>query len=80
MDDTTDDALEPIVVHPTYLLVNVKGTRGNLVARVKNLSTQKISAVHTGDNLDGEVVTSVTPDSVILAREGAEYVITFGDL
>ena len=79
LDDTTDDKLEPIVVHPTYLLVNVKGTRGNLVARVKNLTSQKISSVRTGDNLEGEVVTAVTPDSVILARDGAEYVIGFGE-
>ena len=79
VDDTTDDDLAPIVAHPTYMLINVKGTRGNLVARVKNMSSQKISTVHTGDNLEGEVVTAVTPDSVILAREGSEYVITFGE-
>ncbi len=78
-DDTTDDQLEPIVTHPTYLLINVKGTRGNLVARVKNLTTQKISTVRTGDTLEGEVVTSVTPDSVILSRDGSEYTIGFGE-
>ena len=78
-EEPTDADLEPIVVHPTYLLINVKGTRGNLVARVKNLTSQKITAVHTGDTLEGEIVTAVTPDSVILARDGSEYVITFGD-
>ena len=79
VDETTDVDLPAIVTHPTYLLINVKGTRGNLVARVKNLTSQKISTVRTGDSLEGEVVTAVTPDSVILARDGAEYVIGFGD-
>lgn len=79
VDETTDVDLPVIETHPTYLLVNVKGTRGNLVARVKNMATQKITSVRTGDNLEGEVVTAVTSDSVILARDGAEYIIGFSD-
>ncbi len=77
IDETTDADLEPIVSHPSYVLVGVKGTRGNLQARVKNTSSGEISNVRTGENLFGEVVTAVTPDSVILLRDNSEYVITF---
>ena len=75
--ETTDADLEPINAHPSYVLVDVKGTRGNLQARVKNTASNQITAVRTGENLFGEVVTSVMPDSVILLRDNAEYVITF---
>lgn len=77
VDETTDADLEPIVTHPSYVLVDVKGTRGNLQARVKNTASNQITSVRTGENLFGEVVTAVTPDSVILLRDNAEYVITF---
>jgi hypothetical protein len=77
VDETTDADLEPIITHPSYVLVDVKGTRGNLQARVKNTATNQITSVRTGDSLFDEVVTAVTPDSVILLRDNAEYVITF---
>ncbi|MBE6446175.1 MAG: hypothetical protein E7021_02060 [Alphaproteobacteria bacterium] len=77
VDETTDADLEPIVTHPSYVLVDVKGTRGNLQARVKNTASNQITTVRTGENLLGEIVTAVTPDSVILLRDNAEYVITF---
>jgi len=67
----------PIEEHDQYTLVNVKGTRGNLVAKVKNSTTNTVSKVRIGDNLSGEVVTGITPDSVIIMRDNAEYVITF---
>ncbi|MBR6231470.1 MAG: hypothetical protein IKQ99_00035 [Alphaproteobacteria bacterium] len=60
-----------------YSLVDVKGTRGSLVARVKNVTTSEVSIVKVGDSLNGEVVTAITPDTVILDHEGAEYVIKF---
>ena len=71
--------VEAIPAAPTYVLVNVKGTRGNLGARVKDVATQKISVVRVGDKLQNEVVTAVTPDRVILIRDNSEYAITFGD-
>ena len=74
----TED-VTPIVEHDQYVLVNVKGTRGNLVAKVKNMNTNKVSTVHIGDNLMGEVVTGITPESVIIIRDNAEYSIFFED-
>ncbi len=72
-----EEDVAPIVQHDQYSLLNVKGTRGHLVAKVKNLTTNIISTVHIGDNLSGEVVTGITPDSVVILREGSEYVIKF---
>ena len=60
-----------------YSLVGVKGTRGNLTAQVKNIATEEISAVKVGDSLNGEVVTAITPESVVVDREGNEYFIKF---
>jgi len=64
---------------PSYILLNVKGTRGNLVARVKDVVSQKISFVRAGGKLGNEDVVAVLPDRVILIRDKAEYAITFGD-
>lgn len=72
-----DAQLEPVISHPTYVLVGVKGTRGNLEAKVKNITSEQITTVRSGDDLFGETVVSVTPDSVILLREGSEYEIKF---
>lgn len=60
-----------------YSLVNVKGTRGNLVARVKNNTTNEIQNVKVGDNLNGEVITAITSESVVVDRNGTEYIIQF---
>lgn len=60
-----------------YSLVNVKGTRGNLTARVKNLATDEIQTVKVGDKLNGEVITAITSETVVVDRNGMEYVIQF---
>ena len=60
-----------------YELVNVKGTRGNLVAQVKNIATNEISSVKVGDTLNGEIITAITSDNVVVDRNGTEYLIKF---
>ena len=60
-----------------YSLVNVKGTRGNLVARIKNTTNDETKTVKVGDNLDGEIITAITPEAVIVDRDGVEYAIKF---
>ena len=60
-----------------YSLVDVKGTRGNLIARVKNTTTEEVVPVKVGDSLNGEVVTNITSDTVIIDRDGTEYIIKF---
>ncbi|MGN0919315.1 MAG: hypothetical protein ACI4OR_00940 [Alphaproteobacteria bacterium] len=60
-----------------YSLVNVKGTRGNLTARVKNIATNELLNVKVGDKLNGEVVTAITSETVIVDRNGTEYIIQF---
>lgn len=81
--DNADQALvekgqdAPIVAHDQYVLLNVKGTRGNLVAKVKNTTTNAVSKVRIGDDLSGEVVTGITPENVIIMRDNAEFLITF---
>ncbi len=60
-----------------YSLVNVKGTRGNLTARVKNIATDEIQTVKVGDKLNGEVITAITSETVVVDRNGMEYVIQF---
>ena len=73
-----DDNLEPAVPEVVlYSLVDVKGTRGNLTARIKNIANDEITSVKVGDNLNGEVITSITSESVIVDRKGTEYVIKF---
>ena len=72
-----EEDVAPIAQHDQYSLLNVKGTRGHLVAKVKNLTDNVISTVRIGDNLSGEVVTGITPDSVVILRDNAEYVIKF---
>ena len=67
----------PSSVAIQYSLMDVKGTRGNLVARVKNELTEEVVPVKVGDNLNGEVVTNITSDSVIIDRNGTEYIVRF---
>jgi len=62
-----------------YELVTVKGTRGNLIAKVKNTATNEISSVKVGDNLNGEVVTAITAEGVVVDRNGTEYFIKFSN-
>ena len=75
--DEGDELGTPSALAIQYSLVDVKGTRGNLVARVKNTMTEEVVPVKVGDNLNGEVVTNITSDSVIIDREGTEYIIKF---
>ena len=72
-----NEEIEPVEEEVRYALVDVKGTRGNLTARVKNLETDEISIVKVGDTLNGEVITSVSFDTVIMDRKGIEYIIRF---
>ena len=73
-----NEEIEPVEEEEVrYALVDVKGTRGNLTARVKNLETDEISTVKVGDTLNGEVITSVSFDTVIVDRKGIEYIIRF---
>ena len=72
-----NEEIEPVEEEVRYALVDVKGTRGNLTARVKNLETDEISTVKVGDTLNGEVITSVSFDTVIMDRKGIEYIIRF---
>ena len=62
-----------------YTLVDVKGTRGNLVARIKSLVTNEVTTVKVGDNLNGEVITAVTSEKVVVDKDGTEYVIKFSN-
>ena len=74
-DDTNLLPTTPAVV--LYSLVNVKGTRGNLTARVKNIATNEVMNVKVGDNLNGEVITAITSETVVVDRNGTEYIIQF---
>ena len=78
-DENSDEEAEESVASAvnSYSLVDVKGTRGSLVARVRDLTTSEINVVKVGDSLNGEVVTAITPETVVLDHEGAEYVIKF---
>lgn len=73
--EESEEAVAPAV--NIYSLVDVKGTRGSLVARVKNVTNGEINSVKVGDSLNGEVVTAITPETVVLDHEGAEYIIKF---
>lgn len=80
LEDGEND--EEVLENPSavvYTLMDVKGTRGQLVARVKNVETEEITSIKVGDSLKGEVVTAITSESVILDRNGTEYVIKFID-
>ena len=73
-----EENLEPMIPDVIlYSLVDVKGTRGNLQARIKNIATDEISVVKVGDSLKGEIVTAISSDSVVVDRKGAEYLIKF---
>ena len=74
-DEEVEESVAPTV--NSYSLVDVKGTRGSLIARIRNLTTSEINVVKVGDSLNGEVVTAITPETVVLDHEGAEYVIKF---
>ena len=63
----------------SYELVNVKGTRGNLIAQIRNISTDEISSVKVGDSLSGEIVTAITLDNVVIDHDGTEYLIKFSN-
>lgn len=80
LDD--EDGLEEAQLSATpaatlYSLVDIKGTRGQLTARLKNTATDEITTVHVGDNLNGEVITAITSEKVIVDRGGSEYTIKF---
>lgn len=63
-----------------YTLLAVQGTRGNLMAKIRNTDTNKVSKVRVGDTLStGDVITSITPTQVVMAFQGTEYVLTFDD-
>ena len=77
-DEEEEEQIEPVEPEEIkYSLVDVKGTRGNLIARVKNLDTAEVSTVKVGDNLNGEVITNISFDSVVVDRKGIEYIIKF---
>ena len=69
--------VDVISIANIYTLVGVKGTRGNLTARLKNTATEEINTVKVGDTLNGEVVTNITPDAVVFERDGEEHPIKF---
>ena len=71
---------EPMGQVAAYTLISVQGTNSNLTAKVRNIDTQKVSLVRVGDTLStGDVITSITPTQVVMAFEGAEYILTFDD-
>ena len=77
-DEIGEENLLPVTPAAVlYSLVNVKGTRGNLTARVRNMATNEILTVKVGDSLNGEIVTAITSETVVVDRNGTEYVIQF---
>ena len=76
---------EPEELMPTtpdvalYSLVNIKGTRGNLVAKVRDIETGETFSVRVGDDLKGQVVTAITSEKVVVDKDGTEYIIQFAD-
>ena len=71
-------AEQPVVsAADIYVLVGVKGTRGNLSARVKNTTTEEITTVKVGDTLSGENVVSISSDAVVSERDGTKHTIKF---
>ena len=66
-----------ISVSDIYVLLDVKGTRGNLSARVKNTTTEEITTLKIGDTLAGENVIKISSESVILESNGTEHTIKF---
>ena len=76
---------EPEELMPTkpdvalYSLVNIKGTRGNLVAKVRDIETGETLSVRVGDDLKGQVVTAITSEKVVVDKDGTEYIIQFAD-
>lgn len=76
--DEMDEDLTPVASESAqYSLLDVKGTRGQLNARLKNTATEEITSVKVGDNLDGGVVTAITLEEVVLDNNGTELVIKF---
>jgi len=72
-----EGALGANPVASLYTLVDIKGTRGQLTARLKNTATNEIISVNVGDNLNGEVITAITSEKVFVDRNGTEYTIKF---
>lgn len=78
LEEGEDQDLMPTTPAATlYSLVDIKGTRGQLSARVKNIATEEIVPVKVGDSLNGDVVTAITSESVVVDRDGTEYTIKF---
>jgi hypothetical protein len=74
------DDVPPMGTVAAYSLLSIQGTHQNLTARIRNTDSGKISNVHVGDVLStGDVITSITPTQVIMAFQGAEYILTFED-
>ena len=76
-EEGEDSEASTVAAAGLYTLVDVKGTRGNLTARLKNTATEEISSVKVGDTLNGEVVTLITADSVVIDKNGTEYTVKF---
>lgn len=71
-------AEQPVIpVADVYVLMDVKGMRGNLSARVKNTATEEIVTLKAGDTLAGENVVRISSEAVVLERDGAEHTIKF---
>lgn len=63
-----------------YKLLSIQGTNSNLVARVQNTDTKKMSTVRVGDTLStGDIISSITPTQVVMSFEGTEYTLTFDE-
>ena len=71
------DEQPEISVSDIYVLLDVKGTRGNLSARVKNTTTEEITTLKIGDTLAGENVIKISSEAVVLEKDGAEHTIKF---
>ena len=76
-EDENDNVNPVVPAVSLYSLVDVKGTRGQLSARVKNVATDEIVSVKVGDDLGGEIVTAITSENVVIDRNGTEYLIKF---
>ena len=74
------DDVPPMGQVAAYVLLSIQGSSGNLVAKVRNTDTGKISKVRVGDTLTtGDVITSITSTQVVMAFQGSEYVLTFDE-
>ena len=76
-EDTEESLTPETPAVATYALVDVKGTRGNLKARVRNLTTNEVVTVSVGDSLNQQVITAITSEKVVVDKDGTEFVIGF---